>query len=116
MKTTNNDTAKGEADRNDSAAQREKTGIRSEEVVSIGKSVVVKSGDTAGTVVVIGGSATIDGKVDDTVVAIGGDVPSERRGFGHRRSVLGNIKLGPEAKIGGEAVSVGGKIDKAEEP
>ena len=111
---TGDDSSKGEADQNDKPLKGKRKGIRSEEVVSIGKSVVVKSGDTAGTVVVIGGSATIDGKVDDAVVAIGGDVTVNGEVSDTVVSVLGNIKLGSEAKIGGEAVSVGGKIDKAD--
>lgn len=111
---SNDDAPKVEANESDALHKGNKTGIRSEEVVSLGKSVVIKSGDTAGTVVVIGGSATIDGKVDDAVVAIGGDVTVNGEVSDTVVSVLGNIKLGPEAKIGGEAVSVGGRIDKAE--
>jgi uncharacterized RDD family membrane protein YckC len=110
----NDDAATSEANESDAQLKGKRTGIRSEEVVSIGKSVVVKSGDTAGTVVVIGGSATIEGKVDDAVVAIGGDVIVNGEVSDTVVSVLGDIKLGPEAKIGGEAVSVGGRIDKAE--
>ena len=105
---------KGEANESGELLKGKKVGIRSHEVVSIGKSVVVKTEDTAGTVVVIGGSATIDGKVDDAVVAIGGDVTVNGEVSDTVVSVLGNIKLGPKAKIGGEAVSVGGRIEKAE--
>ncbi len=111
---TGDDATKAEANESAEPLKGKKSGIRSHEVVSIGKSVVVKNGDTAGTVVVIGGSATIDGKVDDAVVAIGGDVTVNGEVSDTVVSVLGNIKLGPQAKIGGEAVSVGGKIDKAE--
>jgi uncharacterized RDD family membrane protein YckC len=111
---TGDDTAKVEENESAEPQKRAKTGIRSHEVVSIGKSVEVKPGDTAGTVVVVGGSATIDGNVEDTVVAIGGDVTVNGEVSDTVVSVLGNIKLGPKAKIGGEAVSVGGRIDKAE--
>ena len=52
-------------------------------------------GDTAhGPVIVIGGTATIDGHADDDVVVLGG-----------------RVRLGPQAVVDGEVVTVGGEAD-----
>jgi len=53
------------------------------------------AGDTAhGPVIVIGGTATIDGHADDDVVVLGG-----------------RVRLGPQAVVDGEVVTVGGEAD-----
>jgi hypothetical protein len=53
------------------------------------------AGETArGPVVVLGGSATIDGHADDDVVVLGG-----------------RLRVGPEAIVDGEVVTVGGRAD-----
>src|SRR5437867_2673610 len=52
----------------------QKRGVQREAIVTFGRDVELKAGDSAKVVVVIGGSAKIHGKVHDAVVAIGGDV------------------------------------------
>jgi hypothetical protein len=53
------------------------------------------AGDTArGPVIVLGGSATIDGHANDDVVVLGG-----------------RVRVGPEAVVDGEVVTVGGEAD-----
>jgi hypothetical protein len=53
------------------------------------------AGDTArGPVIVLGGSATIDGHANDDVVVLGG-----------------RVRVGPEAVVEGEVVTVGGEVD-----
>src|SRR6185369_2287181 len=68
------------------------------------KDVVVRTNETAETVVVIGGSAIIHGKVREDVVVIGGDIELD----GSARdvvAVLGGIKLGPGAKVEGDVAA-----------
>jgi uncharacterized RDD family membrane protein YckC len=60
------------------------------DVVRIGQDVVVRAGELAGDVVVISGSATIEGRVNDLVV------------------ILGTAHLGSTAIVAGDMVVVGG--------
>jgi uncharacterized RDD family membrane protein YckC len=82
-------------------------------LVVFGEDAVLKAGETAEAVVVIGGNARVDGDVNAAVVAVMGDI--ELNGEVHDAvvAVLGNIKLGPGAKVHGDAVSVGGRIEAA---
>jgi len=60
------------------------------------RSYALAEGETASEpVVVVGGSATIDGHVEDDVVVIGG-----------------RLRLGPKAVVDGNVVTVGGGIDR----
>jgi uncharacterized RDD family membrane protein YckC len=97
------------------------------EIISYGKDVHLKSGETADTIVVLGGSAKVEGTVSDTVVAIGGSIEVS----GSAREVVavfGSVKLLPGAKtrecvavLGGvrvesgaetrEAVAIGGGVN-----
>jgi len=53
------------------------------------------AGETAhGTIIVVGGAATIDGHADDDVVVLGG-----------------RVRIGPQAIVDGEVVTVGGAAD-----
>jgi hypothetical protein len=53
------------------------------------------AGDTArGPIIVVGGTATIDGHADDDVVVLGG-----------------RVRVGPDAVVDGEVVTVGGEAD-----
>jgi uncharacterized RDD family membrane protein YckC len=83
-------------------------------LVSIGKDVELKAGQTAEAVVVIGGSAKVHGKVHEAVVVIGGDVDLDGEVGETVVAVFGNINARPGAKINGDAVAVGGKVDVAE--
>ncbi len=60
-----------------------------------GDVTVGKDEQVNGAVVTIGGSARVDGRVRDDVVAIGG-----------------NVRLGPHAEVFGDVVSVGGTIER----
>ncbi|HWH71771.1 MAG TPA: RDD family protein, partial [Candidatus Sulfotelmatobacter sp.] len=75
------------------------------------KDVELKAGDSAGTVVVIGGSAKIHGRVQEAAVAILGNLEVEGEVGDAAVAVLGNIKAGREARIKGAAVAVGGTVD-----
>ncbi len=83
-------------------------------IVSIGKDVELKAGESAETVVVIFGSAKIRGHVRDAVVAVGGDVDLEGAEVGDAAvAVMGNIRAGQGTRIHGDAVTVGGTLDVA---
>jgi uncharacterized RDD family membrane protein YckC len=100
---------------NPDAAQNMPSGGGSsrEPLVSVGHDVVLKAGDSAETVVVIFGSAKVDGKVSDAAVAIFGDLEVDGEVRDAAVAIMGNLKLGPHAKVH-EAVSVGGRVDAAE--
>lgn len=83
-------------------------------IVRFGQDVELKEGETAEVVVVIGGSATIRGKVTDAAVAIFGDVAVTGEVRDAVVAVLGSVKAGPGARIHGDAVAVGGKVEAAE--
>lgn len=88
------------------------TGVRHDAIVVFGKDVELKVGDSADTVVVIGGSAKILGKCNEVVV-IGGDL--EVSGEVRRSSVvvLGTLRALKEAVLGGDVVGVGGGVEIA---
>lgn len=85
-----------------------------EAIVVFGKDAVLKKGETAETVVVIGGSARVEGKVRAAVVTIGGDADISGEVGDAAVAVMGSVKLAPTAKVRGDAVSVGGSVDVAE--
>ncbi len=63
--------------------------------VSIGNDVTIETGDTVENAVSIGGNVTVYGHVLNDVVAVGGAV-----------------YLGPDSRVGGDVVSIGGNIEK----
>jgi uncharacterized RDD family membrane protein YckC len=89
-------------------------GLRHEQWVSIGKDMELNAEDSAGEVVVIGGSAKIHGKVDGDVVVIGGDVFIDGHVGGEVVGIMGNAQIGPKARIRGELVTIGGTNEVAE--
>ncbi len=89
-------------------------GVDRAAIVVFGKDVELKAGDSAEAVVVIGGSAKILGKVRKAVVAIGGDVIVEGEVERGVVAVFGNVRAGQGAKVDGDAVAFGGKIDAAD--
>ena len=91
-----------------------KSGREREVRVVVGKDVELKAGESAEAVVVIGGSAKVNGKVRDAVVAIMGNVEVGGEVGDAVVAVMGNVKVRPEAKIHGDVVSVGGRTDIAE--
>jgi len=81
-------------------------------IVVFGKDFTLRSNETAEVVVVIGGTAKIQGKVSETVVAIAGDVETEGAEIGDAVvAVLGNVKIGPGTVVDGDVVGVGGDVD-----
>ncbi len=90
------------------------TGVHRGVIVKIGRAVDLKRGDTAETVVVIGGSATIHGEVHDALVVIGGNAEVDGQVGNEVVDILGDLQVGRGAQIHGDAVAVGGKINVAD--
>ena len=95
-------------------AAEHRAGPNREAVVVFGRDAVLKKGETAEAVVVIGGSARVEGKVRAAVVTIGGDADISGEVGDAAVAVMGSVKLAPTAKVRGDAVSVGGSVDVAE--
>lgn len=85
------------------------------ERVAVGDSIHVKADERVRQVVVVLGSATIEGQVDGDVVIVGGEATINGLVRGELVSILSTVELGPGADIRGEAVNVGKplKIDPA---
>jgi uncharacterized RDD family membrane protein YckC/Na+-transporting methylmalonyl-CoA/oxaloacetate decarboxylase gamma subunit len=80
------------------------------DIVLMGRSLELKAGETAQKVVVIGGSAKIDGKVLQDAVVIMGNLEVNGAVEGSTVAVLGGIKLGPKGSVGKDAVAVAGSV------
>jgi len=89
-------------------------GVNREAIVVFGRDVELKAGDSAETVVVIGGSAKIHGRVHRNVVAIGGDIQVDGQVRQGVVAVMGGVTVGQGAKLRGDVVAVGGKVDIAD--
>ena len=85
--------------------------IEKDEIVTIGKDVLVKEGETVRSVVVISGSATIKGTVRRDVVVVAGSAVVEGAVKGDLVVVAGDAKLGPEAEVRRDVVVIGGPLD-----
>ncbi len=98
----------------DGPAQRQASrGLDRGPLVSIGHDVELRAGESAECVVVIFGSAKVHGKVSEAAVAILGDLDITGEVGDAAVVVLGDLRVGQGAKIRGEAVAVGGKVDAA---
>ncbi len=86
--------------------------LQKDTLFALGHDVELKAGEHAEVVVVIGGSATIRGRCQQCVV-IGGDANIEGEVQHSTVAVLGGIKVGPEGRLGGDIVTVGGKFEAA---
>ena len=98
------------------------------DVVSVGHSSHLESGQKADSVVSVFGSSTSDGEavdvvsvigntrvtgpVGDTAVAVMGNVYVDAKVNGDVVAVLGNVELGPNAEIGGDVVAVMGTVTR----
>jgi uncharacterized RDD family membrane protein YckC len=98
------------------------------DVVSVGHSSHLQSGQKADSVVSVFGSSTSDGEavdvvsvigntrvtgpVRDTAVAVMGNAYVDAKVDGDVVAVLGNVELGPHAEVGGDVVAVGGKVEQ----
>jgi uncharacterized RDD family membrane protein YckC len=97
-------------------------------VVSVGHSSHLQSGEKAESVVSVFGSSTSEGEADDVVSVIGntrvtgpvhdsavavlGSAYVDSKVDGDVVAVLGNVELGPNAEIGGDVVSVFGTLKR----
>jgi uncharacterized RDD family membrane protein YckC len=109
--TTNAEPAEPEAE---GSTGRRGKGAHHDAIVSTGKDVIVKAGDTADDVVVIFGSATIHGQVQGDVVAVFGNLTIDGEVKGDAVAVMGGITLKPTGHIHHDAVAVGEKVDVAD--
>src|ERR1700729_4095791 len=98
------------------------------DVVSVGHSSHLESGQKADSVVSVFGSSTSDGEaqdvvsvigntrvtgpVGDTAVAVMGNNYVDAKVNGDVVAVLGNVELGPHAEVGGDVVAVLGRVDR----
>jgi uncharacterized RDD family membrane protein YckC len=97
-------------------------------IVSIGHSSHLQSGEKADSVVSVFGSSTSDGEavdvvsvmgntrvtgpVHDSAVAVFGNAYIDSKVDGDVVAVLGNVTLGPNAEIGGDVVAVLGTMER----
>jgi uncharacterized RDD family membrane protein YckC len=97
-------------------------------VVSIGHSSHLQSGQKAESVVSVFGSSTNDGEAQDVVSVIGntrvtgpvsdsavavlGNAYVDAKVDGDVVAVLGNVELGPNAEVGGDVVAVMGGVER----
>lgn len=121
------------ADNGGLSNQRNESRDNPQPILLFGQNAELSAGDTAETVVVIGGSAAIHGHVRETVVVIGGDLEVDGEVGQSAVAVFGNVHIKPGAvihqdaaaimgavsaasgvKVGGNAVAVGGKLDLAD--
>jgi uncharacterized RDD family membrane protein YckC len=98
------------------------------DIVSVGHSSHLLSGEKADSVVSIVGSSTSEGEavdvvsiigntrvtgpVHDSAVAVLGSVYINSKVDGDVVAVLGHVELGPDAEVGGDVVAVLGRVDK----
>jgi cytoskeletal protein CcmA (bactofilin family) len=80
--------------------------------VNVGGSVTVDKDEVAAEVVAVGGSATVEGEVEDGVTAIGGPARIDGKVGGEVVSVGSSVYLGSHAEVEGDVTSVGGTIHK----
>ena len=83
-----------------------------QEVVQIGKRVTIRTNETAPTVVVLFENAVIDGRAGEVVV-IGGTAEINGRVSEQVVAVLGKVKLGPNSRVGDQVVAIGGGVERA---
>jgi uncharacterized RDD family membrane protein YckC len=126
-----------EADRHDRSDWRSRIEIRhrrhryeddGNNIVSIGHSSHLQSGEKADSVVSVFGSSTSDGEavdvvsvfgntrvtgpVHDSAVAVLGNNYIDSKVDGDVVAVLGNVTLGPNAEVGGDVVAVLGTMER----
>jgi uncharacterized RDD family membrane protein YckC len=70
------------------------------------------AGEVGEVVMAMGGDATVTGPVDEAVVALFGNVYVNAEVGDTVMALLGDVTLGPDAVVHGEAVSIGGTINR----
>lgn len=83
------------------------------DIVVMGKDVVLKKNETAPDVVVIFGNANIEGKVKNDLVVIMGTAKVSGEVDGDLVVVMGSASLSSDARVRHDLVTVGGKADLA---
>jgi uncharacterized RDD family membrane protein YckC len=112
----------------DRRQRRHRHDLGDNNVVSIGHSSHLQSGEKADSVVSVFGSSTSEGEavdvvsvigntrvtgpVHDSAVAVLGNAYIDSKVDGDVVAVLGNVTLGPNAEIGGDVVAVLGTMDR----
>jgi uncharacterized RDD family membrane protein YckC len=112
----------------ESRHRRQRLGHDDNNIVSIGHSSHLQSGEKADAVVSVFGSSTSDGEAIDVVsvfgntrvtgpvhesaVAVLGNAYIDSKVDGDVVAVLGNVTLGPNAEIGGDVVAVLGTMER----
>ncbi len=76
----------------------------------VGSSVRIARDEVADDVVVLGGSADIEGRVEGDVVVFGGPVDVEGEVTRDVTAIGGNVYLGEDSEVGGEVTAVGGRV------
>ena len=82
-------------------------------MVVIGRDAELKAGESVEALVVIGGSAKVHGRVREAAVVIGGDLDIDGSVGDAAVAVLGNITTHKGARVRGDAVAVGGRVEVA---
>ena len=81
------------------------------DLVQVGRSIVVEEGEEVGDVVCIGCSIRMEGTCGD-VVAVGGSIAVDGTVNGYADSDGGCVRLGENASISGDVVTVGGGLSR----
>lgn len=76
----------------------------------VGSSVRIARDEISEDVVVLGGSADIEGRVEGDVVVFGGPVDVEGEVTRDVTAIGGNVYLGEDSEVGGEVTAVGGQV------
>lgn len=89
------------------------TGKADDDRVSVLGSVFIAPDEKVnGSAVAVMGSVTVDGTVSEDAVAIMGSNTINGTVHGNVVAVLGNLRLGPKARVDGDVVCVGGRVDR----
>lgn len=96
------------------AAPRPPVRVRSGEKVVFADSLVIEADESAREAVVIGGSLTVDGRVEGDAVVIGGSATIDGEVGREVTVVGGTLHLGPHAHIGRDVTLVGSRVDREE--
>jgi|GEM_PF-1802535 len=78
-----------------------------------GSNVYVAPDEVVDDVVVLGGSVTVDGRVDGDAVVVGGRLEINGTVDQNAAVIGGSMSLGPHAKVGGDVSVVGGSLDRS---
>jgi uncharacterized RDD family membrane protein YckC len=89
------------------------TGKGDDRVSIMGSVSVEPDEEVNGSAVAVMGSVAVNGTVDEDAVSVLGSTTINGTVHGSAVAVLGNLRLGPNARIDGDAVCVGGRYSRA---